>query len=219
MKKILQYSKEVKGFGEIYKNKELFILFVKEAVVPMIGSKPFKNNLIQGNKYFDFVTLEDEAFAFLALENAADHLLAKADKQIALRQDQQEDESDDDDDDDGSLPRFTYSTEIIRRKVRNPMTHKREVVERIKKGWNDFAFERFIEISEHLNCIRKQVGVEEIIEKRFKDNLNELTTNMVPTPNQVQTSNTRKRKIDIYIEGGCDIDKTMPPLDFYDIRE
>jgi len=192
--------------------------------VPMTGSKPFKNNLNQGNKYFDFVTLEDEAFAFLALENAADHMLAKADRQIDLRDNQQ----DNDDDDDGSLPRFTYSTEIITRRVRNPITHKREVVERIKKGWNDAAFERFLHILEQLSSIRKQVGVEKIIEKRFKDNLNELTINMmVPTLNQVQTSITRKRKIDVYIEGGCNIDnilvdaddQTMPSLGSYDITE
>ena len=64
-----------KGVSTIMRSRPMFELLISLVVKTVIGCERFKTEVTSGKKYIDFVTVYDEAFSLLILENCAERIL------------------------------------------------------------------------------------------------------------------------------------------------
>jgi hypothetical protein len=149
-------EKKAFGAGNMLLKKELFLVFLEYVIIPATGLH-HGIKMFSTKKYTDLVTVSDEAFAFLLLENCSEQFLFHLKRETPFKRELSAEEK-------KNMPRFKYSTQksTIKKRIkikknetsqdtgRDDRGKKRnheyeEIEEKItKKKWNENSVTRFL---------------------------------------------------------------------------
>ena len=176
-------DKKIFGAGNVLLTKELFLVFLEYVITPVTGLH-HGIKMFSSKKYTDLVTVSDEAFAFLLLENCAQQFLYHLRRETPFKGKLTEEEK-------KEIPRCKYSTQkstiTKRRKIKQNDTsqetesnnrgkkriHEYEEIEEhtTKKKWNEKSIVHFLTLCKALKGWRTTC----------KENLNEWSTDYYKT--------------------------------------